>query len=720
MVESAHRQEHEETQADAVERLGRRHGPEARALIERAVSVSGDAVRRRDRPSAVEVASLLDELGVDADTLAAALLSTPEVAAALPDDRLEAEFGATVATLARNARRLNVFREHEDTHRDREPAERLRRMILALGEDVRAVLIRLAYRTCRLRRLGGEERDERRRVARETLDLYAPLANRLGVSQLKWEMEDLAFRYLEPRTYKQIANGLHERRSDRERFVAEFTRDLQAALEADGIANAEVYGRPKHIYSIWRKMQRKHVDLDELFDVHAVRVLVDEVRDCYAALGAVHSRWSHIRREFDDYIANPKGNGYQSLHTAVFGPRGKPVEIQIRTRQMDEHAERGVAAHWLYKEGSSEGQRLQQSISALRSLLDSGGGDDSLHESFGRELFADRVFVFTPRGDVMDLPQGATVLDFAFNVHTDVGHRCRGAKVNGRIVPLTHQLHNGDQVEVLTTREPHPSRDWLNRDLGYLNTSRARAKVRAWFNQQDHSQHVEEGRQLLERELKRLDARDLALEKLAPELGFSRQADLFSALGRNELSSEKIARAVQQLSRPRPSDIGPIQRESREQPRGDDAIRVRGVGNLLTHTANCCKPLPGDAVVGFITRGRGITVHRRDCHNILRLGEHERDRLIEVEWGEEEGTRCWNVDITVRAFERPDLLRDVTNVLAEDGINVIRADLDQHVEPPDARIEMTVQIRDLAQLNRSLQRVSQLPNVLDAVRRGTA
>lgn len=716
MVESAHKQEPQETQAGVVERLGQRHGPEARALIERAVAVAWDVEPERRRPGAVEVASLLDELGVDGETLVAALLSTPEVAAVLPDERLEAEFGPTVATLARNARRLNIFREHDETSHDREPAERLRRMILALGEDVRAVLIRLAYRTCRLRQLGGEERDVRRHVARETLDLYAPLANRLGVSQLKWEMEDLAFRYLEPQAYKQIANGLHERRSDRERFVTEFTRELEAALATDGVENAEVFGRPKHIYSIWKKMQRKHVDLDELFDVHAVRVLVDEVRDCYAALGTVHSRWSHIRKEFDDYIANPKGNGYQSLHTAVFGPRGKPVEIQIRTHQMNEHAERGVAAHWLYKEGSSEGQRLQQSISALRSLLESGG-DDSLQESFGRELFADRVFVFTPRGDVMDLPQGATVLDFAYSVHTDVGHRCRGAKINGRIVPLTHQLHNGDQVEVLTTREPNPSRDWLNRDLGYLNTSRARAKVRAWFNQQDHSQHVEEGRQLLERELRRLDARDLPLEKLTSELGYPRQVDMFAALGRNELSSEKIARAVQQLSRPRPSDIGPIHRTPAQEGE-EDAVRVQGVGNLLTQTANCCKPLPGDEVIGFITKGRGITVHRRDCHNILRLSDSERGRLIEVEWGDSQRARKWNVDITVRAFERPDLLRDVTNVLAEDGINVIRADLDQHVEPPDARIELTVQIRDLAQLNRSLQRVSQLPNVLDAVRRG--
>lgn len=716
MVESARKSQQGESLAEVGERLGRRHPAASRAPIERALGAIRDLAPEPNRPNAIEVATLLDELGVDADTLAAALLSTPEATALLPDEGLERDYGPTVAKLARNARRLNVFREHDETDRGHESAERLRRMILALGEDVRAVLIRLAYRTCRLRLIGAEPRERRRRIARESLELYAPLANRLGVSRLKWEMEDLAFRYLEPETYKRIANGLAERRTEREHYVREFIELLRQALTADGVQNAEVYGRPKHIYSIWRKMQRKQVELDDLFDVHAVRVLVDEVRDCYAALGSVHSRWSHIAREFDDYIANPKDNGYQSLHTAVFGPRGKPVEIQIRTRRMNEHAERGVAAHWLYKEGSSEGQRLQQSINALRSLLESGGGDDSLQDSFGRELFADRVFVFTPRGDVIDLPQGATALDFAFQVHTSVGHRCRGAKVNGRIVPLTYQLRNGDHVEVLTTREPQPSRDWLNRDLGYLNTSRARAKVRAWFNQQDHSQHVEEGRQLLERELKRLDARDVPLEKLTSELGFARQTDLFAAMGRNDLSSSRIAGAVQNLTRVRPTDIGPIRRSL---PGGStrDAIEVRGVGNLLTETANCCKPLPGDPVIGFITRGRGIKVHRRDCQNILQLDEADRERLIEVDWGGAAPSR-WNVDIGVRAFQRPDLLRDATNVLAEDGINVIRADLDQSVEPPDARIDMTVQIQDLAQLNRALQRLQQLPNVLDAFRRG--
>ena len=704
---------------EALAALAERH-PRSHTRIDRAGTAASACPPKGRHPDGLAVALLLEEFGVDEDTLVAALLSPPEVEAAAPGAALEQEYGAVVARLARNARWLNAFREDDASAREHEPAERLRRMVLALAEDVRAVLIRLAYRTCRLRMLGGEPRDVRRRIARETLELYAPLANRLGVSRLKWEMEDLAFRYLEPEAYKRIAHGLAERRNERERFIDTFVGQLREALTADGLVDFEVKGRPKHIYSIWSKMQRKHVDLDDLFDVQAVRVLVERVQDCYTALGTVHGRWSPIPQEFDDYIANPKDNGYRSLHTAVIGPNGKPVEVQIRTREMHDSAERGVAAHWMYKEGSTQEQRLQGSINALRSLLESGD-EGGLQESFGRELFADRVFVFTPRGDVIDLPQGATALDFAFQVHTEIGYRCRGAKVNGQIVPLTYQLRNGEQVEVLTTREPRPGRDWLSRDLGYLATSRARAKVRAWFNQQEHSQHVDEGRQLLERELKRLDARDLSLDRLAHELGFARQAELFAALGRNDLSSAKIAGAVQQLMRPRPSDIGPIHREpqradAREE--GGDTVRVRGVGNLLTRMADCCKPLPGEPIIGFITRGRGITVHRCDCQNILRLGEGERDRLITVEWGDADQQRRWDVDIDVRAFERPDLLRDITNVLAEDGIDIIHADLDQQVEPPDAHIEMTVRIRDLAQLNRSLQRIGQLANVLDAVRRG--
>jgi GTP pyrophosphokinase len=464
-------------------------------------------------------------------------------------------------------------------------------------------------------------------------------------------------------------------------------------------------------------MQRKGVPQSEVFDVEAVRVLVDRVQDCYSALGTIHSRWQHIPREFDDYIANPKDNGYQSLHTAVFGPEGRPIEVQIRTPAMNEHAERGVAAHWLYKEGEGQGERLQQSINALRSLLDSGGGSDGLSETFGRELFADRVFVFTPQGDVVDLPHGATALDFAFHIHTDVGYRCRGAKADGRIVPLIHTLRNGEQIEVLTTREPKPSRDWLNRDLGYLRTSRARAKVRAWFNQQDHAQHVDDGRGLLERVLKRLNARDVGLDRLTRQLGFERIEGVYAALGRNELSSSRIAQAVQALTRPaEPATPAGTSRTPRDKGNVGESVTVSGVGDLLTRMAACCQPVPGDPIVGYITRGRGVTVHRQDCRNILNLDEHERARLIEVDWGGDDHRPRWRVDIVVEAFERPSLLRDVTQVLVEDEVHATRANVRDTDEPPLVRVELSVHIRDLSQLNRVLQRVTQLSNVLDAAR----
>lgn len=697
-----------------VERL-RVQYPGQAALIERAVESAARAPLSPGHPEGLAVADLLATLHADGPTVVAALISVPELDEIEPTDRLEERYGQPVASLARSARWLIAFREHDGERRLFEPAERLRRMILAMARDVRAVLIRLAYRTCRMRDLHLEDEEIRSHVAHETLELYAPLANRLGIFQLKWEMEDRAFRSLQPEMYKRIADGLAERRADREAFVGGFVSQLQATLAADGIDNAEVFGRPKHIYSIWRKMQRKHIDFEEVFDTHAVRVLVDRVRDCYTALGTVHGRWPHVPDEFDDYIAKPKENGYQSLHTAVIGPHGRPVEVQIRTREMNDHAEKGVAAHWLYKEGSTEGVRLQHTVNALRTLLDSG--DDALADSFGRELFSDRVFVFTRDGDVVDLPQGATVLDFAYAIHTDVGHRCRGAKINGRIVPLTHVLGNGEQVQILTTREGKPNRDWLSRNLGYLRTSRARAKVRAWFNQQGQAQHVEAGRGILERELRRLDVHGLPIERLLKQLRYPGADDLYAALGRNDLSGERLANAIQALTGP-PAEKVPVTAVSTAPGSPGDALRVHGVGDLLTRMASCCKPVPGDGVIGYITRGRGVTVHRRDCHNVLRLEGPDRNRLIEVEWGEGKEDRPWSTDVVLTVYNRDGLLRDITHCLGEDGINVTRADLVAGRRAPEASIHLTVEIRDMGQLNRALQRLDQLPNVLSAERKG--
>ena len=435
-------------------------------------------------PSPFAVATELKALGVDSNTLAASLLGASMCAAALPLEKVTAEFGQGVAKLVKSVRWLHTFREGEFVeNRDAniaEQSERLRRMVLAMVEDVRSVLVKLAHIVVRLKSHAKIDYDERRNIARETLELYAPLANRLGVGQLKWQMEDLAFRALEPQTYKRVAKSLEERRAEREAYVEELVESLRTQLAASGIENAHVFGRAKHIYSIWRKMQRKQIEFAEVFDVRAVRVLVDQLSDCYAVLGLVHGNWHHIPREFDDYIANPKENGYQSLHTAVIGPGGKPIEVQIRTRKMDDDAELGVAAHWRYKEGGALDDSLEKSVSALRQLLEAEADNTELLENVGADFFVDRVFVRTPKGDIIDLPQGSTPLDFAFNIHTQIGHRCRGAKINGSIVTLNYVLQNGDQVEVLTTREPRPSRDWLNKELGYLATSRARAKVRAW------------------------------------------------------------------------------------------------------------------------------------------------------------------------------------------------------------------------------------------------
>ncbi len=712
----------EQTAADILGEICDRH-PQAVDQLRRAADAATGSCDQPGCPAPVVVASILNEIGADADTIIAGMLSAPDGGGLVDEETLIAEYGKAVARLVRNARWLNAFREQDAGTRDHEPAERLRRMILAMAEDVRAVLIRLAYRTARMRRLPDEPEAVRERVARETLDLYAPLANRLGIHRLKWELEDLAFRCIAPDTYRAIALGLAERREDRERFVDQFIADLRRALAEDGLRNARVSGRPKHIYSIWRKMQRKRVEFDQVFDVHAVRVLVDRVQDCYLALGTVHGRWTHVPNEFDDYVANPKENGYQSLHTAVMGPWGRPVEVQIRTHEMNEHAEHGVAAHWLYKEGTGEAARLQDSINALRALLDAGG-EEGLGEAFQRELFNDRVFVFTPRGDVIDLPQGATVLDFAYHIHTDVGHRCRGAKVNGRIVQLNHVLRNSDSVEVLTTREARPGRDWLNRDLGYLRTSRARAKVRAWFNQQDRREHLEEGKQLLERELRRLNARDLDLADLLAETGYERAEDLYVALARNEIGGQRIARAVQSLTRSTEESqsasaqlaVVPITaREATPEHIPSDAVHIAGVDNLLTRVASCCKPVHGDEVIGYITRGRGITIHRRDCHNVLRLDGADRDRLVEVEWGGAVSNR-WEVDVLVDAFDRSGLLRDVTQVLTENGIHIVDAGIESVPDEPRVLIRLRILVRDMAELNRALQRIDQLPNVLEAVR----
>jgi len=668
----------------------------------------------RGRPSAIDVAGILRELGVDRDTLLAALLSDPRLRDELDQEAIQAEHGAQVTRLVRNVHWLNTFKEcSEPVEQPPEQAERLRRMLLAMVEDVRAVLIKLAYRVQRLRLLPQQSYEVRRCIARETLDVFAPLANRLGVGQLKWELEDLAFRYLDPQAYRDLAARLEETRSGREGYIEAFKEALQGALQGEGI-EAQVMGRPKHLYSIWRKMQRKELDLDQLYDLRAVRVLVDRPATCYQVLGIVHSLWQHIPREFDDYIANPKGNGYQSLHTAVIGPEGRVVEVQIRTREMHEFAEYGIAAHWRYKEGGRYDAALQRTISSLRRLLEGSDGDGELLESLRTEFFSDRVFVFTPRGEVIDLPRGATPLDFAYAIHTEVGHRCRGAKVNGRIVPLTYELASGQRVEVLTARDGEPSRDWLSPHAGYLKTSRARAKVRHWFNQQDHAKNAAAGQAALERELHRLGLKEAPMQDLLRRFRMARPEDLYAAIGRGGITMSQIAGALQIPEFREPESL-PTRARSGKPSGGPSDVHIHGVGNLLTEFAQCCKPVPGDEIVGYITRGRGVSVHRRDCPNMLSLPPEKQSRLIEVGWGDRPRTHA--VDVHVEAFDRPGLLRDVTAVLANQKVNVMGAN--SHTEPRDQGVtmELTLEVTDIEQLSDLLDRIAQLPNVTEVHRK---
>ncbi|HEB99908.1 MAG TPA: GTP diphosphokinase [Thiotrichales bacterium] len=699
---------------------------EERALIERAARTAESAHRGQFRASgepylvhALSVADILIGLNMDAEAVAAALLHDVVEDTDLGLEDIEAGFGPVIAQLVDGVTKMGqIGRFRDAVQREQQDAESVRKLLLAMVEDVRVVLIKLADRLHNMRTLKHLSPERQRRIARETLDIYAPLANRLGIGQIKWELEDLALRYLEPATYRQIAAWLDERRVDRERYIEGVVSRLQQELGTAGI-RAEVSGRPKHIYSIWRKMQRKNIDFHQVFDVRAVRVLVDEVADCYAALGVVHGLYHHIPNEFDDYIANPKENNYRSLHTAVVGPGGKTLEIQIRTREMHEHAELGVAAHWRYKEGGRHDSGFEKRIAWLRQLLEWKEEESSATDfvdRFKSESGHERVYVLTPAGEVLDLPRGATPLDFAYYIHTEIGHRCRGAKVNGRIVPLTYELKNGEQVEILTTRQGMPSRDWLSPHLGYLRTPRARAKVRAWFRQQDHEHNLAAGRSILERELGRLGIHKLPWEELARRLGRDSVDDLLVALGKGDLTTSQIATAVNELTRPQPEAEPAIPLSARRS--GEDAagdVQIQGVGNLLTHMARCCRPVPNDPIVGYITRGRGVTIHRSDCPNVLRLKGTDSDRIIEVDWGSGQ-KETYPVDVMILAYDRSGLLRDITTILASENINVLAVNTYTDRKDYVAHMRLTLEIGNLSELSRVLGRIGQLPNVLEVHR----
>ena len=667
----------------------------------------------------VATATALAGLGLDTTTLAAALVhDLPEIDPGY-EQNLPRQLSADIADLVQGVCRMHDLGSFHDSaelesFQDDGRAEGLRKMLLAMARDVRVVFITLAERLHDLRSCKDLDSIQQQHLAYETQEIYAPLANRLGIWQLKWELEDLSFRYLEPERYKELAAMLAERRSDREVYIQRVRAELQAALDEEGI-NAQVYGRPKHIYSIYRKMQRKGIRFDELYDLRALRVLVDNVQQCYAAMGIVHGLWMPIPREFDDYIATPKENNYRSLHTAVIGPQGKALEVQIRTHQMHQEAELGIAAHWRYKEGGKQDASFERKVAWLRQLLEWGGEDGVFVDRLRAEVFADRVYAITPRGDIIDLPRGATPLDFAYHIHTGLGHRCRGAKINNRIVQLTRELENGDRVEIMTAREERPSRDWLNPQLGFLYTNRARSKVRAWFKQRDHDKNVAAGRQVLDKELQRLGLNDVKLEELAKQSRYARIEAFLSALGRGEVTSGHIASLLRNRLLPQYPEPPPPSEKKHRASGGEGDVNVEGVGNLLTRMARCCAPAPGDPIVGFITRGSGVTIHRQDCSNFEHLRKREPERVLDVDWSTEPEGR-YPVRVNVRSVELNPVLAEITRLVAAEGARL--RGVQTHTEEVDSyRTELDLQVSDVQQLARLMEKLAGLARV-DQVWRG--
>lgn len=675
----------------------------------------------------LDIAEILADLKLDQDSLVAAVIYRGVREGKITLAAVQQRFGAVVAKLIEGVLRMAAISASINPRESvvvgsQTQVENLRKMLVAMVDDVRVALIKLAERTCAIRAVKEADEDKRQRVAREVFDIYAPLAHRLGIGHIKWELEDLSFRYLEPDQYKQIAKLLHERRLDREQYINDAMANLRQELEATGI-KADISGRAKHIYSIWRKMQRKGLQFSQIYDVRAVRVLVPEVRDCYTTLGIVHTLWRHIPKEFDDYIANPKENGYRSLHTAVLGPEGKVLEVQIRTHAMHEEAELGVCAHWRYKgtDVKSGSNHYEEKISWLRQVIEwheELGDIGGLAEQLRVDIEPDRVYVFTPDGHAIDLPKGATPLDFAYRVHTEIGHNCRGAKINGRIVPLTYSLQTGEQVEIITSKQGSPSRDWLNPNLGYVTTSRARAKIVHWFKLQDRDQNVAAGKQLLERELARMALVGADFDKLAEKANLKTAEDLFAALGAGDVRLAHAVNLAQQLVEPERGNeqLELIPRKAqgfKPGKRGD--IQIQGVGNLLTQMAGCCQPLPGDPIVGYITLGRGVTIHRQDCPTALQQTAREPERMIQVSWGPVP-VQTYPVEIVIKAYDRSGLLRDVTQVLLNEKLNVLAVNTRSNKEDNTASMSITVEIPGLDALGRLLARIGQLPNIIEARR----
>jgi GTP pyrophosphokinase len=699
--------------------------------IKRAYAFAAEAHAPQKRESGepyinhpLAVAETLASIHMDTATIVAALLHDVSEDCGVPMTELESRFGREVARLVDGVTKLDKMQFLHVEGDENMPkmdgqdlwAENMRKMFLAMAEDIRVVLIKLADRLHNMKTLQFRPPAKRRRVAQETMDIYAPLANRLGIWELKWQLEDLSFRYLEPDKYHEIADKVASRRVAREKYILRVIDLLKAELDKHDL-QADLSGRPKHIYSIYRKMQRRGVDVDQIYDQLAVRVLVQTIPDCYTALGVIHSIWRPLPGQFDDYIANPKESLYQSLHTTVLAVDGRPLEIQIRTHEMHQVAEYGVAAHWRYKEGLRQDQKFDAKVAWLRQLMDwqkdVAGGAQEFVDSLKTDIFQDQVYVFTPKGEIKELPSGATPLDFAYRIHTDVGHKCIGAKVNGRLVALDTKLRNGDIVEIITAKGSRgPSRDWLNPNLGFVHTAHAREKIRQWFRRQQREENIIRGREMVEKALKRLNVDGVKLDDLAADFKYEKVDDFLAAVGYGDINPDEIGRHVlsgaDEQRKDHSSGIPQIARPS--MPMG--GLRVLGVGDLLTRVCRSCNPVPGDNIIGYITRGRGVTVHRVDCPSVL--NEDEKDRLVSVDWSDSD-QHVFPVTVRLEAWDREGLVRDVTAILADEKINIIALSAVVHKDQT-ATVWTTVEVPRLDRLSRIMSRLESIRDVFNVVR----
>jgi len=711
-----------------------------RSLVERAYFKAEEAHRGMKRKSGepyfthcLAVAGILAEMNLDGETIAAALLHDTIEDTAVTIDELHLEFGPTITHLVDSVTKFESLSKKQpngevgekDTRRTaviKKDKEHFRKMLLAMDSDVRVVLVKLADRLHNMRTLGYMEADKQRRIAQETLDIFVPLANRLGIWQIKWELEDLAFRHVNPEAYRSIANSLEERRADREAYVQRIAKRLREELEKNGITQANISARPKHISSIYKKMSRKGVTIEHIYDMRAVRVIVDTIPQCYLALGVVHQLWIPIPGEFDDYIAAPKDNFYRSLHTAVYDENGKTLEVQIRTWEMHEHAEYGIAAHWHYKEGKGEhDENFEKRIAFLRKLMESVKSYEipaaDFISSVRTDVFENRLYVLTPKGDIIDLPVGSTPIDFAYHIHTDIGHRCRGAKVNGRIVTLDYKLKPGEQVEIITANRGGPNLDWLNAELGYTYTERARSKIRQWFRKQDRENHLALGRDVLKRELKKLGILERSsFDTIASLLKYERVDDFLVAIGAGDVTGMQIANRVLEEERRKRQQQQAEERLLNPQPAPmhttTEGIHVMGTSGLLVTYARCCNPVPGDAIIGYTTKGLGVTVHRLACSNVPNL---DKDRLLPVTWGQSSNRERYVIPIEITALDRHGLLADISTLIAKEDVNI--ADVKVVTRDDIATLYLSVCLTDPLYINRILSKVQSIPSVVDAHRR---